>query len=160
MDPRLIVPISIGGVFLLAGLILIGIFVIFVAFPKLTVKVTANQTWSKRYKNVPIGKHKVRYVDMTKCHYVYKASKKEYRFKMEFYKKTQRQSPLRLQVRYIKAIPRIFCVYEPSSLDAGIYLLLGILCIFMAGVFFLAGFFGDVKLLNHWLASIDILLSL
>ena len=140
MDPRLIVPISIGGIFLLAGLILIGIFVIFVAFPKLTVKVTANQTWSKRYKNVPIGKHKVRYVDMTKCHYVYKASKKEYRFKMEFYFKTQKQSPLRLQVRYIKVIPRIFCVYGQEHLGAGIYLLLSIICAIMAGVFFYTGF--------------------
>ena len=140
MNPRLIVPISIGGVFLLVGLILIGIFVIFVAFPKLTVRVTANQTWSKRYKNVPIGKHKVRYVDMTKCHYVYKASKKEYRFKMEFYEKTQRQSPLRVAVTYLKAFPRIFYAHEPHGLGASIYLIMGICCIVMTIGMCIAGF--------------------
>ena len=124
----------------MVGLILIGIFVIFVAFPKLTVRVTANQTWSKRYKNVPIGKHKVRYVEMTKCHYVYKASKKEYRFKMEFYEKTQRQSPLRVGVTFIKAFPRVFCVHEPHGYGSAIYLIIGICCFMMAAIFCYVGF--------------------
>jgi hypothetical protein len=132
MDAYQIVMISLAGIFLLAGLILVGIFVVFVGFKKLTVRVTANQTWSKRYKNVPVGRHRVKYVDMTKCHYVYKTSKKEYRFKMEFYGKTQRQSPLRVNVTYIKAFPRIFCVNHPQELGAGIYLFFGICFVIMA----------------------------
>ena len=141
MHPFQIVLISIGGAFLLAGLVLIGIFVVFVAFPKLTARVTANQTWSKRYRDVTVrefGKYKK--VDMTKCHYVYQTAKKSYRFKMEFYRKTQRQSPLRVSVTYIKAFPRIFCVHHPQGLGAGIYLLIGILCILMAVALFPAGF--------------------
>ena len=133
MNPYQIILISIGGVFMLAGLLLIGIFVVFVAFPKLTVKVTANQTWSKRYKNVRVrefGNYK--YVNMTKCHYVYQTRKKSYRFKIDFYRKTQRQSPLRVSVRYIKAFPRIFCVNHPQELGAGIYLFFGICFVIMA----------------------------
>ena len=127
-----IVLVSLAGAFLFIGLILIVIFVIFVAFPKLTARVTANQTWSKRYRDVTIrefGRYKK--VDMTKCNYVYQTAKKSYRFKMEFYRKTQRQSPLRVSVTYIKAFPRLFYVHHPHGLGVGIYLLVGIVCILM-----------------------------
>ena len=140
MDAYQIVMISLAGIFLLAGLILVGIFVVFVGFKKLTVRVTANQTWSKRYKNVPVGRHRVKYVDMTKCHYVYKTSKKEYRFKIEFYGKTQRQSPLRVTVTYLKVFPRIFYAHEPHGLGASIYLIIGICCIVMTIGMCIAGF--------------------
>jgi hypothetical protein len=148
MDANQIVIISIGGVFLIPSLILIGIFVVFVAFPKLTVRVTANQTRSKRYKDVVIkqyggiygGYHKK--VDMTKCHYVYQTPKKSYYFKMKFYEKTQRQSPLHVSVTYIKAFPRIFYVRESQGLGLGkeIYLAYGIIFAFIAIIFLVLGF--------------------
>lgn len=144
MNAYQIVMISLAGIFLLAGLILVGIFVVFIGFKKLTVRVTANQTWSKRYRNVTVSVHGGRYgkqekVDMTKCHYEYQTAKKKYKFKMEFYRKTQRQSPLRVNVTYIKAFPRIFCINHPQELGAGIYLILGICCIFMAAIFCFIG---------------------
>ena len=125
------VLIIIGLLFFALGLVLVGIYLIFARFSKLTNKTFATLKHSEHLKNVHLRHSSKPVQNYTKCIYLYTVNNRTYKKRTEFHR-TPGQVPFKIPTVYIKFFPRISYLDHSYDLGPVLYLICGIAFIILA----------------------------
>ena len=136
----------IGGVFILLGAALIGVYIIFSRYPQFTAKAYAAQKKTVHQKNVRMssggrymGRSSRIEKHVTYATYVYKVNGRSYKFK-DMTIGTPKQAPRSLPMVYIKGLPWLFYINDEYSIGSEIYVVWSLAPLLLSVIFLLIGF--------------------